>query len=170
MLKLTTDYTESCPNAPDLKLDPGVMNHPQSDAELTKVSRSNIILSTLSLMSLIIGNEVLPSALHDPAAWDILTQFLTSSMSMSEMDDTLVSYLGDRYHEEDWVEARHLLFSGDGNDTESLRILKLLKVKYIPDPPEDSSAHTSALRIDNCLSSSPIQKSRTRPKVSNIHS
>ncbi|KAG2750771.1 hypothetical protein P692DRAFT_20817882 [Suillus brevipes Sb2] len=35
------------------------------------------------------GNEVLPSALYDPAAWDILIRFLTSSMSMSEMDDAL---------------------------------------------------------------------------------
>ncbi|KAG2357559.1 hypothetical protein BDR07DRAFT_1490590 [Suillus spraguei] len=36
-------------------------------------------------------NEALPLALHDPAAWDILTGFLTASMSMSEMDDTLAT-------------------------------------------------------------------------------
>ncbi|KAG1854294.1 hypothetical protein F4604DRAFT_1686131 [Suillus subluteus] len=81
------------------------------------------------------GDDALPPALYDAAAWDILTQFLTSSMSMSEMDDMLVSYLGDRYHEDDWVEPRHLLFSGNRNDAESLRNLKLLKIKLQILPP-----------------------------------
>lgn len=85
---------------------------------------------------------------------------------MSEMDDALVSYLGDRYHEDDWVEPRRLLFSGDGDDAESLRILKLLKVQYLPDPPENPSVCTSAPRPKGCSLSSAVRKSHKRSKVS----
>ncbi|KAG1836179.1 hypothetical protein DFJ58DRAFT_847121 [Suillus subalutaceus] len=80
------------------------------------------------------GDDALPPALYDAAAWDILTQFLTSSI----------------YHEDDWVEPRRLLFSGDGNDAESLRNLKLLKVK-----------------TNGSLSSSPVRKLLMRPKATN---
>ncbi|KAG1837584.1 hypothetical protein DFJ58DRAFT_734303 [Suillus subalutaceus] len=141
MLRLITDYTEPCPSVPDFTLDPEVTNHLQSDTGLLK------------------GMMHYHQHCMMPAAWDILTQFLTSSMSMSEMDDMLVSYLGDRYHEDDWVEPRRLLFSGDGNDAESLRNLKLSQ--------EDCSVGTSASRTNGSLSSSPVRKLLMRPKATN---
>lgn len=40
-------------------------------------------------------NQSAQSALYDNGAWEILKQFLTTSMSLSDMDDALVVYLGD---------------------------------------------------------------------------
>ncbi|KAG1787212.1 uncharacterized protein HD556DRAFT_1312927 [Suillus plorans] len=78
------------------------------------------------------GNPAVPSALYDNGAWKILEQFLTTSMSLSEMDNVLVAYLGDQYSADDWVEPRRLLFSGDANDDESLRNLSELRKTNIP--------------------------------------
>lgn len=49
-------------------------------------------------------NQTGQSALYNNGAWKILKQFLTMSMSLSEMDNALVVYLGDLYSEDDWVE------------------------------------------------------------------
>ncbi|KAG1749186.1 hypothetical protein EDD22DRAFT_958089 [Suillus occidentalis] len=84
-------------------------------------------------------NQTAQSALYDNGAWEILKQFLTTSMSLSEMDDALVAYLGDRYSEDDWVEPRRLLFYGDDDNDESLRVLTALWKTYIPDPPTQTS-------------------------------
>ncbi|KAG1758513.1 hypothetical protein EDD22DRAFT_849956 [Suillus occidentalis] len=113
-------------------------------------------------------NQTVQSALYDNGAWEILKQFLTTSMSLSEMDDALVAYLGDRYSEDDWVEPRHLLFSGDDDNVESLRVLMALWKTYIPDPPKETSVRTSASRMDNSLSGSRINTSRKPSKVKNI--
>jgi hypothetical protein len=91
-------------------------------------------------------------------------------MSLSEMDDALVAYLGDRYSEDDWVEPRRLLFSGDDDNVESLRVLTALWKTYIPDPPKETSVRTSASRMDNSLSGSRINTSRKPSKVSKFHS
>ncbi|KAG2151803.1 hypothetical protein BD769DRAFT_1380674 [Suillus cothurnatus] len=80
------------------------------------------------------GNHTISSGLHDPEAWEILRKFLTSDMSMGEMDAALESHLGSRFSAEDWVEPRHLLFSGDGDDAQSLTNLLELKIKYVPEP------------------------------------
>ncbi|KAG2122206.1 hypothetical protein BD769DRAFT_1746834 [Suillus cothurnatus] len=85
-------------------------------------------------------NQTVQSALYDNGAWEILKQFLTTSMSLSDMDDALIAYLGDRYSEDDWVEPRRLLFSGDDDNLESLRVLTALWKTYIPDPPKETSA------------------------------
>ncbi|KAG1838512.1 hypothetical protein C8R48DRAFT_782380 [Suillus tomentosus] len=105
------------------------------------------------------GNQAIPSALYNNGAWTILQQFLTMSMSLSEMDDTLVAYLGDRYSADDWVEPRRLLFSGDADNGESLRNLSVLWKTYIPDPPEKSSMRMSASRKHTRLPSSRVRKS-----------
>jgi hypothetical protein len=55
-------------------------------------------------------------------------------MSMGEMDADLESYLGSRFSAEDWEEPRRLLFSGDGDDAQSLANLNELKIKYVPEP------------------------------------
>jgi len=102
------------------------------------------------------GNQ----ALCDNGAWDILEQFLTTSMWLPEMDDALVTYLGDRYSPDDWVEPRRILFSGDEDDAKSLENLRVLREMYIPNPPEKSS------RIADGLSKSRVQKSRRMSKVS----
>lgn len=102
------------------------------------------------------GNQ----ALYDNGAWDILEQFLTTSMSLPEMDDALVAYLGDRYSTDDWVEPRRILFSGDENDAKSLENLRVLREMYIPNPPEKSS------RTAGSLSKSRVPKSRRISKVS----
>ncbi|KAG2119466.1 uncharacterized protein F5147DRAFT_647424 [Suillus discolor] len=105
------------------------------------------------------GNQAIPSALYDNGAWKILEQFLTMSMPLSEMDNTLVAYLGDRYSADDWVEPRRLLFSGDADNNKSLRNLSALWKRYIPDPPEKSSVRMSASRKHAHLPSSHIRKS-----------
>ncbi|KAG1867358.1 hypothetical protein F4604DRAFT_1927661 [Suillus subluteus] len=73
---------------------------------------------------------------------------------------------------------QHLLFSSDGNDTESLRNLKLLKVKYVPNSPEDCSSlmrpkatnSTSKIgeeEIESGDRHSCIRKLHKRPKTKN---
>ncbi|KAG1813377.1 hypothetical protein EV424DRAFT_1541786 [Suillus variegatus] len=114
-------------------------------------------------------NQSAQSALYNNGAWEILKQFLTTSMSLSDMDDALVAYLGDRYSEADWVEPQRLLFSGDADNNESLRVLTALWRTYIPDPPEQTSVRISALRTDNHLSGSRVKKSHKPYKASNFH-
>ncbi|KAG2085237.1 uncharacterized protein F5147DRAFT_782149 [Suillus discolor] len=46
------------------------------------------------------GNHTLPLALYNPYAWEILRKFLTSDMSMAEMDTALESHLGSRFSAE----------------------------------------------------------------------
>ncbi|KAG1847298.1 hypothetical protein C8R48DRAFT_677640 [Suillus tomentosus] len=114
-------------------------------------------------------NQTGQSALYDNGAWEILKQFLTTSMSLSEMDDALVAYLGDRYSEDDWVEPRRLLFSGDADNDESLRVLTALWRTYIPDPSKKPSVRTSASSPDNHLSGSRVNKSHRSYKRKNMY-
>lgn len=100
-------------------------------------------------------------ALCDKQAWGILQQFLTTNMTMPDMDNALASYLGDRYFADDWVEPRRALFSGEGDDGESLANLNLLMARHVsPTPP--------ASKTVNRLSSSHRKRSRRQPKVSKI--
>lgn len=125
------DHTKSCPSVPDHIAV--VMNLPRSALGLVKVSRDCDILFILTFMGDAADNTT-PSALYDPHAWEILRRFLTSDMSMGEMDAALESHLGTRFSADDWDEPRRLLFSGDGDDALSLANLIKLKVKYVPEP------------------------------------
>ncbi|KAG2129750.1 hypothetical protein DEU56DRAFT_915012 [Suillus clintonianus] len=114
------------------------------------------------------GNQTLP-ALCDRHAWGILRQFLTTNMTMPEMDDALASYLGDRYFADDWVEPRRALVSGEGDDGESLANLDRLMAKHVTPtapspPPKDSSASVSTSRAAGRLSSSRRGRSHGPPK------
>lgn len=73
------------------------MNHPKSGTAtlIFKVSHDSIFSMLKSLTMSSTGNQAVPSALYDNGAWEILWWFLTMSMSLSEMDDVLVAYLGD---------------------------------------------------------------------------
>ncbi|KAG1760183.1 hypothetical protein EDD22DRAFT_848661 [Suillus occidentalis] len=97
-------------------------------------------------------NQTVQSALYDNGAWEILKQFLTTSMSLSEMDDTL-----------------HLLFYGDDDNDESLRVLTALWKTYILDPPTQMSVHRSPSKRDSHLSSSRIKRSHKSNKHKNIY-
>lgn len=86
-----------------------------------------------------------PSALMDPRAWEILERFLQiESMTYEQTDDDFQAYLGDRYHLNDWTQARLMLFSGDGDDALSLLNLQTLKRNYIPDASSSVNASRSA--------------------------
>jgi hypothetical protein len=89
-------------------------------------------------------------------------------MSLSEMDDALVTYLGDQYSAGDWEELRRLLFSGDADDAESSKNLTVLWKRYIPDSAERSPLRSPTSRMDGSLSRSRIQKSNKISKVSRI--
>ncbi|KAG1797622.1 uncharacterized protein BJ212DRAFT_1305940 [Suillus subaureus] len=109
------------------------------------------------------------TALYDQHAWGILHQFLTTNMTMLEMDNTLASYLSDRYFANDWVEPQCALFSGEGDDGKSLANLDQLMAKHVTPtapspPPKDSSASISTSRVASCLSSSCRGRSHGPPK------
>lgn len=57
------------------------------------------------------------------------------NMMMPEMDDALASYLGNRYFADNWLEPRRALFSGEGDDTESLANLDQLMAMHMPPSP-----------------------------------
>lgn len=116
------------------------------------------------------GNQAVPPPLYDNGAWKILEQFLITSMSLSEMDDVLVAYLGNWYSADDWVEPRRLLFSSDADNGISLRNLSALWKMYILDPPERSSVRVSASRKHTRLPSSRVGKSHKPSDVSKIYS
>ncbi|KAG0703962.1 hypothetical protein DFH29DRAFT_874067 [Suillus ampliporus] len=63
----------------------------------------------LTLCSIL--NLTAPSALMDNRAWEIMEQYLTTTMTYPEMEDAFSMYLGDRYSPDDWAEARATLFS-----------------------------------------------------------
>ncbi|KAG1858604.1 hypothetical protein C8R48DRAFT_674190 [Suillus tomentosus] len=99
------------------------------------------------------GNH-LASASSDPlkdvAAWRILKEFLDTDMSFGEMQVRLVAHLGSRYREEDWAEAKNLLFSGetDNNLSWSSRVLAPTFSSTSPLIPSTSSlAHRIIMRF-----------------------
>ncbi|KAG1858586.1 hypothetical protein C8R48DRAFT_775023 [Suillus tomentosus] len=113
------------------------------------------------------GAQTIP-ALCDRHAWGILRQFLTTNMTMPQMDDALTSYLGDRYFAEDWAEPRRALFSGEGDDDKSLANLDQLMARHVapatPSPaPKDSSVPVSASRPASHLSSLRRKRSHRPP-------
>ncbi|KAG2115327.1 uncharacterized protein F5147DRAFT_769787 [Suillus discolor] len=57
--------------------------------------------------------------LKDVAAWRILKEFLDTDMAFGQMQAKLVAHLGSQYREEDWAEAKSLLFSGETDNNMS---------------------------------------------------
>ncbi|KAG2109826.1 hypothetical protein DEU56DRAFT_920264 [Suillus clintonianus] len=114
------------------------------------------------------GNSTAPSALTDNRAWAFMEQFLTTTMTYSEMEDAFYTYLGDRYSPDDWAEARDALWSGEGNDEVSLENLLRVKDKYLPRvssvPTEGSSVSRSASRTVGRLSISRVRRSQKQRK------
>ncbi|KAG2029836.1 hypothetical protein BDR03DRAFT_1017858 [Suillus americanus] len=96
-----------------------------------------------------------PSPLADEGAWRILEEFLTTSMTYPQMEEAFQLYLGLRYSEDEWKEARLALFSGDGDDDVALENLRVVKAKHIPQPP---CAHKVYSAMDKRVS-----RARVRP-------
>lgn len=69
--------------------------------------------------------------LQDEAAWSILEEYLTSEMNFPQLEAKLVSHLGSRYHEEDWVEATCALFSADEDNVQALANFRAVKARHI---------------------------------------
>ncbi|KAG1887524.1 uncharacterized protein F5891DRAFT_988172, partial [Suillus fuscotomentosus] len=111
------------------------------------------------------ANQAVPPALYDNGAWVILSKFLTTSMSLSEVDDAHIAYLGDRYLVDDWVEPRRLLFSGDEDNAKSLENFTKLWKTYIPSSPEESSVCIPTPRLNVYSSRSRTQKSHKLSKA-----
>jgi hypothetical protein len=66
--------------------------------------------------------------LKDVAAWRILKEFLDTDMTFGQMQAKLVAHLGSRYREEDWAEAKGLLFSGEtDNDLSWSNVCKVIE-------------------------------------------
>ncbi|KAG1743673.1 uncharacterized protein EDB91DRAFT_1081055 [Suillus paluster] len=91
----------------------------------------------------------LSDPLQDEAAWDILEEYLTSDMNFPQMEVKLVSHLGSRYCEEDWMEATHALFSANEDNTQALTNLRTVKARHFLPPakvagPSRGSFHQSA--------------------------
>ncbi|KAG1717282.1 uncharacterized protein EDB91DRAFT_1259934 [Suillus paluster] len=72
--------------------------------------------------------------LKDVTAWRILKEFLDTDMGFGQMQARLLAHLGSQYREEDWAEAKSLLFS-----VGSFHAYDLLEVEFSDDPM--SSAH-----------------------------
>lgn len=91
--------------------------------------------SQLFLMRIIVtGTCHAPSPLEDAGTWSFLERYLKSELSYRQAEEGLISYLGDRYREDDWREAKLAVFSGDGDDYEAMNNLMALKRRYIPEP------------------------------------
>jgi hypothetical protein len=69
--------------------------------------------------------------LQDEASWDILEEYLTSEMSFPQLEAKLLSHLGSRYHEVDWAEAKHTLFSANEDNVQALANLRAVKAWHI---------------------------------------
>jgi hypothetical protein len=159
MLNLFYRLQKPWPNVPH----PMMVHLPRSVSELMTVS-SNTISPYRFIHERIIGNQTIPTTpLADKHASAILEQFLTTDMMYPQMEDALLSYLGDQYSADDWKESRDALFSGDGDDKLALANLRAVKAKHIHpalSAPKDSS-------MSNRRSTSAcIQSSRRRAKVS----
>jgi hypothetical protein len=85
-------------------------------------------------------------------------------MTYPQMEVTFLSYLSNRYSEDDWKESRDALFSGDGDDMVALDNLRIVKAKHIP---LALPAHTSPV-IDRQLSMAPVRPLQRPTKVSEI--
>jgi hypothetical protein len=100
-----------------------------------------------------------PSSLADEGAWHILEQFLSTDMTYADMEEALLSYLGDRYRADDWKDARAALFSGDGDDSIALTNLLTLKATHVLqslDPQKTtnrciSNVHTQQSKVSKVL-------------------
>jgi hypothetical protein len=130
----------------------------RSALELMKVS-SYMILS-ISSLTRVTGSK--PSPLADEGAWRILEEFLTTSMTYPQMEEAFQSYLGLRYSEDEWKEARLALFSGDGDDDVALENLRVVKAKHIPQPP---CAHNVYSATDKRVSRARVRPSRKVSKI-----
>ncbi|KAG1901573.1 uncharacterized protein F5891DRAFT_1187430 [Suillus fuscotomentosus] len=71
------------------------------------------------------------SPLQDPVAWEILERFIMTDLTYGQMEEEFHAYLGDHHCLLNWMEARLMLFSGDGNDKTSLANLLAVKHKHI---------------------------------------
>ncbi|KAG1846393.1 WD40-repeat-containing domain protein [Suillus subalutaceus] len=70
--------------------------------------------------------------LADERTWRILEEFLTTDMTYPQMEEALLSYLGNQYSEDEWKESRDALFSSDSDDKIALENLRVVKAKHIP--------------------------------------
>jgi hypothetical protein len=84
-------------------------------------------------------------------------------MTYTQMEEALLSHLGDRYSPNDWKESRDALFSGDGDDQLALANLRAVKAKHIQ--PASSAPNDSRMN-DRRSSSAHVQSSRRVAKVS----
>ncbi|KAG1742174.1 hypothetical protein EDB19DRAFT_1907640 [Suillus lakei] len=76
------------------------------------------------------------SPLADPHAWDILESFLTSKITgYGETLNAMGDYLSDQFIADKWKEATDTLFSGDDDDAVSLQNFRLIRLKYLLNPP-----------------------------------
>ncbi|KAG2744346.1 hypothetical protein P692DRAFT_20745736 [Suillus brevipes Sb2] len=104
--------------------------------------------------------------LADEGAWRILEDYLTTSMTYPQMEEAFRSYLGVRYSEDEWKEAQHALFSGDGDDDVALENLRVVKAKHMPQTP---CVHKVCSTTDRRLSRARVRPSRKPTKVSTIY-
>ncbi|KAG1807644.1 uncharacterized protein BJ212DRAFT_1303361 [Suillus subaureus] len=89
------------------------------------------------------GRNLTVLALCDTHAWEILKQFLTSDMTMAQMDDALIVYLSDQYSADDWGQPKA---SEDGEGDEVGQSEQLQKVTHLP---ETSVKDKLAKKFDN---------------------
>ncbi|KAG1851801.1 hypothetical protein C8R48DRAFT_777751 [Suillus tomentosus] len=97
-----------------------------------------------------------PSPLEDAGTWSFLERYLKSELSYGQAEEGLISYLGNRYREDDWREAKLAVFSGDGDDYEAMNNLMALKRRYIPEPSVSSSTLVATFaskrkRVKHCI-------------------
>ncbi|KAG1881538.1 hypothetical protein C8R48DRAFT_766558 [Suillus tomentosus] len=132
---------------------------------MSKRARSNDDEPASKRLRIEEGNQTSP-ALCNKQAWGILQQFLTADMTMPEMDSALASYLGDRYSADDWVEPRRALFSGEGDDSESLVNLNRLMARHVPPaPPSPASKMVNRLSNSRRKRSHGLCKSTHNPYI-----
>ncbi|KAG2741267.1 hypothetical protein P692DRAFT_20880256 [Suillus brevipes Sb2] len=101
------------------------------------------------------GSQTAP--LNDEHAWRIMEDFLTTDMTYPKMEEVFLSYLGDRYAEGEWKEARDALFSGDGDDNVALENLRAVKAKHI------SISPASCAPKDHPVTDRRLSQARVRP-------
>ncbi|KAG1895080.1 uncharacterized protein F5891DRAFT_984535 [Suillus fuscotomentosus] len=106
--------------------------------------------------------QTAPSPREDVNAWHILERFLTTEMTYPEMDDALLSYLGDQYSPDDWKDARVALFSGDSDDCVALSNLRILMAANL----SQSLSDTASMAKDSPIATSASRKEVRRAKDS----
>jgi hypothetical protein len=128
-----------------------------------KVSNDKVL--SILLFTRIAGSQTAP--LNDEHAWRIMEDFLTTDMTYPKMEEVFLSYLGDRYADSKWKEARDALFSGDGDDNVALENLRAVKAKHISISPASCAPKDHSV-MDRRLSQVRIRPTRRPAKVSEM--